>query len=284
MRVLVAVLTVLCAFGAHVLRTDAAEHYHENQSYEDIYYLPSPVALRFLSLGYRRALADLIWMRAQVYVGDELYERGGADYIFPYTEAMLALDPDFLRVYRWIGVTGVYRSRDSTIDEVKQVIAVMERGIERFPDDPKLVWDLGSTIGFDLVPRMEPSPERERYERRGALLLQEAARRGEGPPWLVFTTIGQLRRLGENHRVIEHLQEMYALTDDPQIRAQIEQDLLNREADLESVAQIEFLRGVENERREEYPFVPPDFYFLARPKRDLDLLPRRHFVMDRTQD
>ena len=185
MRALVAVLTILCAFAAHVLRAEAAEHYHENQSYEDIYYLPSPTALKFLSVGYRRALADLIWMRAQVYVGDELYERGGADHIFSYTEAMLALDPDFLRVYRWIGVTGVYRSRDSSIEEVQHAIAIMERGIERFPDDPKMLWDLGATIAFDLVPRMEPSEERREYERRGAILLQEAARRGEGPPWLV---------------------------------------------------------------------------------------------------
>ena len=281
MRALILILLTLSSAAAtHVLRSEAAAEFHARQSYEDVYYLPSPAALEVLSFGYRRALADLIWMRAQVYVGDELYERGGANNIFHYTEAMLALDPDFERVYRWIGVTGVYRSRDSTVDEVKQAVAIMERGIERFPDDPKLVWDLGATIAFDLVPRMPPSDERADYERRGALLLQEAARRGEGPSWLVFSTIAQLGRLGENQRAIEHLQEMYLLADDPTLRAQIEAELWERQADIEGVAFIELMRAIENERRERYPFVPPDFYPLLRPLRDIDELPARMFLVE----
>lgn len=273
-------MTLVAASAAHALRTQAAEEYRARQAYEDVYYLPSPGALRLLSFGYERALADLIWMRAQVYVGDELYERGGADHIFDYTEAMLALDPDFLRVYRWIGVTGVYRSRDSTLDEVRRAIAIMERGIERFPDEPKLVWDLGATIAFDLVPRMDPSEERRRYERRGVELLQEAARRGEGPDWLVFSTIAQLGQLGENQRVIEHLQEMYVLTDDAVLRAQIEEELRNRQADLEGIAFIELMRQIEAERSEHYPFVPQDFYPMLRPLHDLDALPAQRFVTE----
>lgn len=278
MRVLILLLALGSAFASHLLRGRASAEFHARQTYEDVYYLPSPAALQVLSLGYRRALADLIWMRAQIYVGDELAERGGADHIFHYTEAMLAVDPDFRRVYRWIGVTGVYRSRDSTVAEVERAIAIMERGIERFPDDPKLVWDLGATIAFDLVPRMEPSEERAEYERRGAELLQEAARRGEGPPWLVFSTIAQLSRLGENQRAIEHLQEMYLLADDPTLRAQIEAELWERQADIDGVAYIELMRAIEAERSELYPFVPPDFYPLLRPIRDLDELPAQMFL------
>ena len=279
-RPLVLLITVLSGLAGHHLRGVAAEEFHVRQTYEDVYYLPSPGALELLSLGYRSAFADLIWMRAQVYVGDELFERGGADNIFRYTEAMLALDPDFLRVYRWIGVTGVYRSRDSTTEEVERAIAIMERGVERFPDEPKLIWDLGATIAFDLVPRMEPSDTRRDYERRSAELLQEAARRGEGPAWLVFSTIAQLGRLGENQRAIEHLQEMYALADDPMLRAQIEAELREREADIGNVAYVELARRLETERNAHFPYLPPDFYLLVRPVRDLDDLPARNFVDD----
>ena len=85
-------------------------------------------------------------------------------------------------------------------------------------------------------------------------------------------------RLGENQRVIEHLQEMYVLADDPALRAQIEAELREREAEVDNVALIELMRSIETERRELYPFVPPDFYSIVRPVRDLDQAPGRWFV------
>jgi len=52
------------------------DHYLSMQAYEDIYYLPPPKWLQVMSLGHRRAVADLIWLRALIYFGDEFVNRG----------------------------------------------------------------------------------------------------------------------------------------------------------------------------------------------------------------
>ena len=107
-RLIAVALLVAALGGIGSLRSRSMAHYLETQSYEDIYYLPPPDWLEVMSLGYRRALADLIWLRALIYFGDEFMHQGEVKHVHNYGESMLNLDPDFRRVYRWVGVAGVY--------------------------------------------------------------------------------------------------------------------------------------------------------------------------------
>jgi len=130
------------------------DHYLAMQAYEDIYYLPPPEWLQVMSLGHRHALADLIWLRALIYFGEEFEHRGAVKHVFNYGESMLALDPDFQRVYRWIGVAGVYTPTGSPREFIERAIAVLRRGVERFPDDGDMAWDAGATITYELLPNL----------------------------------------------------------------------------------------------------------------------------------
>jgi hypothetical protein len=107
-RIVALVMTLGVVAGVWSLRGRAMDRYLGTQTYEDIYYLPPPEWLGAMSLGHRHALADLIWLRALIYFGDEFANRGAVKHVFNYGESMLALDPDFRRVYRWVGVAGVY--------------------------------------------------------------------------------------------------------------------------------------------------------------------------------
>ena len=65
-------LTVFSLGGAsHALRTHNHAAFRDAQTYEDLYYLPPTDWLRVFSFGWDEAAADLIWMRALVYFGDE---------------------------------------------------------------------------------------------------------------------------------------------------------------------------------------------------------------------
>ena len=174
-------------------------HYLETQTYEDIYYLPPPEWLQVMSLGHRRALADLIWLRALIYFGDEFESGGAVKHVFNYGDSMLALDPDFRRVYRWVGVAAVYTPTGSPLEFIERSIDVLRRGAERFPNDGQLAWDVAATITYELLPRLpKDDPSRERLEAEGSDYMVAAARLGAGPDWLVLTNATSLRKLGED--------------------------------------------------------------------------------------
>lgn len=250
--------------GIYSLRTRAMEQYLATQTYEDIYYLPPPHWLQVMSLGYRRALADLIWLRALIYFGDEFENRGAVKHVFNYGDSMLALDPDFRRVYEWVGVAGVYTPTGSPPELIERAIDVLRRGVERFPDDGELAWDTGATITYELLPNLpKDDPRRERLEAEGNEYMLAAARRGAGPPWLVLTNATSLRKLGEKERELRHLEEMYAIVRDPTVKAQIEARLsqLRDEAYAEAFRRAN--QEFEQRRQEDFPYLPPALYFFV---------------------
>ena len=266
-RLIAIALLVAALGGVWSLRSRSMAHYLGTQTYEDIYYLPPPDWLEVMSLGYRRALADLIWLRALIYFGDEFMNQGEVRHVHNYGESMLKLDPDFRRVYRWVGVAGVYTPKGSPPEFIERAVDVLRRGVERFPEDGELAWDAGATIIYELLPHLpKDDPERERLEAEGNEHMMAAARLGAGPDWLVITNATSLRKLGETDRELRHLEEMYSIVRDPAVKAQIEIRL----SQLRDQAYAEAFRRANEEfeerRLEEFPYLPsPLYFFVADP-------------------
>ncbi|MFW2388465.1 MAG: hypothetical protein ACN4G0_09015 [Polyangiales bacterium] len=250
--------------GVWSLRGRAMNHYLDTQAYEDIYYLPPPHWLEVMSLGHRSALADLIWLRALVYFGEEFAQQGAVRHVFNYGESMLALDPDFKRVYGWVGMAGIYTPTGSSTGVMEKAIDVLRRGTERFPDDPDLAWDAGATIIHELLPNLpKDDPDRERIEAEGRELMMAAARLGGGPAWLVLTNATSLRKLGETDRELRHLEEMYAVVSDTKVKKLIQLRL----SQLRDQAYAEAFRAANEEferrRQEDFPYLPSTLYFFV---------------------
>jgi len=263
-RLIVAVLLIAALAGVRSLRSRAMNQFLATQTYEDIYYLPPPDWLEVMSLGYRRALADLIWLRALVYFGDEFMNEGEVKHVHNYGESMLKLDPDFRRVYSWVGVAGVYTPKGSPPEFIEQAVDVLRRGVQRFPNDGDLAWDAGATIMYELLPHLpKDDPSRARLEAEGNEHMMAAARLGAGPDWLVITNATSLRKLGENDRELRHLEEMYALVRDTKVKAEIEVRL----SQLRDEAYAEAFRRANEEFEErrlaEFPYMPSALYFFV---------------------
>lgn len=230
--------------------------------YEDVYYAPPPAALRVMTLGHTEAMADLIWCRALVYMGEEFGARGTLRHVFDYTDLMLTLDPDFLAVYRWIGTAGVYQPDAITVDEVERSIAIMERGRQRFPNDGQLAWTLGATFNYELTALMPPE-DRDEVRLRGAEHILDAVRLGAAPEWVILQNTALMHRLGQNDRAIAHLEQMYATVTDERVRDEI----AARIADLRSAgyeqAFTEANDQAEYDRLHAYPYMHPSLFFLV---------------------
>ncbi len=267
-RVTLALLAALAlGFALQPLRERSMSHYLSTQTYEDIYYLPPPEWLGVMSLGYRRALADLIWMRALIYFGDEFRHRGVVRHVFNYGDAMLALDPDFKRIYGWLGMASIYTPNKTSDEFLNRGVEMLRRGADRYPEDGQLAWDAGATIMYELIPNLpKDDPKREELKLEANEYMMAAARLGATPDWLVLNNADLLGELGKADRELQHLQEMYALVTDPNIKTQIELRIAKlqsqSDADAFSQANAEF----ERKWQQELPYVPPSLYFfLADP-------------------
>jgi hypothetical protein len=245
-------------------------HFLSTQRYEDVYYLPPSHWLGVFSLGYREALADLIWMKALIYFGDELYQQGQVKNLYNYTEAMLSLDERFLAVYRWVASCALYRTGEVTVEDARKAIGYLERGVKLFPDDGDLAWDLGATYRFELVPMLEDDEEKNEARRRGVEYLQTAALRGAGPAWLVLTNATQLVKLGHKEQAIRHLEETYSATHDAEMQKQIELKLAALRNSAYAEAFRHTIREFDESRRRDFPYLSETLYWVVGPRPPFD--------------
>jgi tetratricopeptide (TPR) repeat protein len=257
---------VLATLG---VRGVAASEHAAAQTYEDLYTVPPPEWLRVLSSGYDDALAVLLWCSALVYQGDELIHSGGLDHVFDYAEAILALDPDFRAVYVWISSAGLYSPAGVTESDMSRTIDIIRRGRQRFPDDGELAWVLGATLAFEAPP-YTPEARRDAVRLEGLENLTVAARLGAAPDWLVLSNTSMLTQLGRADRAIEHLEEMYALVSDEQVRAQIAERIEQVRSDVYGAAFVDANERLEEERLRAFPYISPDLYLLVAPSQDPD--------------
>ena len=254
------------ALAADRVRSRAQERFLATQAYEDVYYLPPSDYLLIGALGYRAALADVLWMKALVYYGEELSHRGDVKNLYRYGDAVLALDPDFKRVYRWVAHCALYRTGEINVSDARAAIRYLEVAARRFPDDGELAWDLGANYTYELAPMLESEAERAAARRKGLEYLEAAVARKAGPPWLVLQTAGELQQLGRVEQAIQHLEDVYATTSDAEMRARIEQHL----AALRSQAYAQALRRTNEEleaaRKRDFPYLDTTLYLIVGPR------------------
>lgn len=148
----------------------------------DVLYVPPATTLRPMSLGFREALADLVWIRALIFSGENL-GKTNIDAVERYAEAINGLSPRFHRAYMWGAITAVYGGQGTvTRSMVERSARIYERGLEQFPESHELLYpygmllttQVGSTKGYS-------QHERDTLARKGAELIRRAAAFGADP-------------------------------------------------------------------------------------------------------
>lgn len=252
----------LCAYLTRELRLSAFRVNLESQSYEDRYYLPPEGWLPLMSLGFRAALADLIWCRSLVYFGEEMAHRGNVKHAFEYTDAVLTLDPSFRSAYQWISTAALYRP-DGSYDDGLRAANYLKRALERWPNDGELHWRYASVLRFELAPMLEEGPRKTHLMELSAPHLAIASSLGAGPPWLALNSAGLLERVGKKEQAIKHLEEVYGTVQDEATKRKIEERL----SALRSEAFVEAMRTAnadfERARHEAYPYLSPGLFMLV---------------------
>jgi hypothetical protein len=138
-------LTIVVALGACVMvigRTDAALHrgVAARQPSAELMYLPPTPFLRAVSVGYRQALADVLWFRTISYFGYHYQGDRVYNWLAYMCNVVTDLDPRAEYVYAFGGVMLSWEA-----DRVDDGIALLEKGTRHMPDS----WRLHYILGFN---------------------------------------------------------------------------------------------------------------------------------------
>ena len=226
-------------------------------------FAPSPSSAPLLSLGYREALADVLWIRVLGYVGGDDHRATSTRKL---VESIVALDPRFRPIYAWGGLAISAVGTGATHEDYLAAIRVLERGAREFPEDHRIPLYAGQIYITDLESD-DPEQQRE-WQAQGARWLERAVR-VPGAPKNMATVAAHLRtRLGQQEQAIRDLRELILSTTDVADRKKLieklaalqgaRSDAIDHEL---AVAARRFRDAWERDR----PELPPTAYVLVGP-------------------
>ncbi len=212
----------LSAWGVHRLQVPLAERFTTTQVQNDVYALPPPEQLVVMSLGYRSALADLIFAHVLVSSGIHVQERRPFEFVGKYIEAVNELDPKFAAPYRMADGLITLQAKSVGPEAYRQARRVLERGMAELPFDQALWASAGQFFAY-LAPSVFDDPkERDDWRLAGGRTLAHACElvgSNEHIPYQCVIAAGLLTSSGAAAASRQFLERMLVINDDPQIRA-----------------------------------------------------------------
>lgn len=254
-----------CALGINAARGDLNRRYDRARKVLDDAQIPGPTVGRLVSLGHTEWMVDILWINATLYYSDSLYARLPSRYLRRYADVMTTLDPRFRAAYLWGALALAYRTTRVEDQDVRDAVALLRRGLQRFPDDPELLGQLGVYLAIELAPRLPEGSDEARLARREAgESLRRACELGWGPALIALRAATLLVEDGRTGAALELLRVVLLRSDDPQSREQLETRiarLVRAQPDADAVTAS--LRALDSARRAEAPWMSPMLYVFA---------------------
>jgi tetratricopeptide (TPR) repeat protein len=200
---------LLCAFGlalcVHGVNRVLEAWRVEGQPSGRVGPLPDGHALRVLSLGFDRLLADLFWLRTIYYIGDEHTHAAGYPDVDRLANLVTDIDPTLQVVY--VTMSGAIGGLKGDPDGA---IALLEKGVHAL--DP--YWKLHFLLGFNYF------IEKQDYT-RAAAEMKKAGERG-GPPYLPLLAARLYANAGDPETALAFIQARLAEEKQADTRAALE--------------------------------------------------------------
>jgi hypothetical protein len=176
-------------------------------------YAPSPTAAPYLSLGYREAMADMIFVRLRGYFGDPAAR---VDSIASLCEAIVTLDARLHIAYEFCGNAMTFINFNSPNAIYLRAITLLERGAREYPKDWRIPMLAGQIYTQDL--KTDDPAQRREWDEKGTLLVESAIRKPGAPAELGDWAAVMRTKYGQRERAVEGLREMILVTSDTKAR------------------------------------------------------------------
>jgi tetratricopeptide (TPR) repeat protein len=199
-----ALLLCLLALGAHGVNLRLESFERATRPPGEVGPLPDGRALRVLSLGFERLVADVFWLRTTYYVGDEEVEEAGFPDAGRLAELVTDVDPHFTSAYVIMQSVLAVLRRDPDA-----ALALLEKGLRHNPDHWRMHFLRGFMLFFD---KGEYAPAAEHIRRASEL---------GGPPYLQLLATRLYTQAGSPETALAFVETRLAGERDPKVRARL---------------------------------------------------------------
>ena len=180
--------------------------------------------LEAFSLGYRSALADLVYTSTAISYGIHHEEHRRFEFVGQYLESIVALDPHFCQTYRYIDTFITYQPVGApTPDDVRLARKLLERGLEMCPSDGQLWLSTGQFVALIATQYLTSEEEKMSFRVAGARMFARAAEQSDNQnvQWQSLAAAAIFTREGEREAAISSLERQYDVTDDEELKANV---------------------------------------------------------------
>jgi hypothetical protein len=261
---------VACAAIALERKPLADTHYKLAQG-PDVYALAPPEQVVVGSLGYRAALADLIFAHVVVSAGLHLQEKRLFEFAARYIETVNALDPKFRDPYRFADAIITLQTVKVPPEMYWQARAILERGTRELPYDQELWSAAGQFFAYLAPAGLASEQERAAWRQLGARYLARACEligSNDRIPYHCYTAASLYSNAGNLAASRSFLEKMRLLVDDPELEEMIDFKLGTLAGDEARQDARERAQHFEKMWRSDLPFVPREAQSALGPRFD----------------
>ncbi|MEI9950867.1 MAG: hypothetical protein WDO74_18305 [Pseudomonadota bacterium] len=212
---------LLAALSVNVLRGPLNARFSASKVQNDVFALPPPKQVVALSLGYRSALADLIFAHVLVSSGIHLQERRPFEFVGQYIETINELDSKFEAPYRMTDGLLTLQAKAVGPEAYRQARRILERGMREFPFNQALWSSAGQFFAYLGPTAFTDTKEQDDWRLAGGRTLARACElvgSNENIPHQCVVAAGLLTKSGENAASRQFLERMLQVNDNPEIR------------------------------------------------------------------
>jgi hypothetical protein len=239
-------------------RTQLAQTHHKTLSGADVYALAPPEQVVVGSLGYRAALADLIFAHVVVSAGMHLQEKRLFEFAPHYIDTINALDPKFRDGYRFADAIITLQTAKVPPEMYYRARAILERGTRELPYDQGLWSAAGQFLAYLAPAALDSEQERATWRQDGARYLARACEligSNENIPYHCYTAATLFSKAGNLAAARTFLEKMRLMVDDPELQALIDLKLRSLSGDEALQAAQERAGRFDNVWRNDLPFI-----------------------------
>ena len=212
----------VAALAVGTLRAPLYETFVRAQDKDDVYALPPSRQVVLMSLGYRSALADLIFAHVLVSSGIHVQERRPFEFVAKYVETVNELDPQFEAPYRMADGLITLQAKAAPPQAYRDTRRILERGLKEFPFDQALWTSAGQFLAYLAATGLTDRQEIDEWKLAGGRTLARACElvgTNEDVPSQCIAAAGLLTKAGAGEAHRQQFQRVLASTDDPKVRA-----------------------------------------------------------------
>ena len=181
-------------------RPRLADHFHRASVGSDVYALPNPEQTVVASLGWRSALADLIYAHVLVSSGLHIHEKRRFEFAGNYLDTINELDPKFRAPYHYADTLLTLSTVAPRVEDYVKARQILERGMDELPLDGELWSAAGQFMAYLAPSQLKDEEQKKEWRLAGARRLARACElvgKNENIPYHCITAAGIFTRAGQ---------------------------------------------------------------------------------------